>query len=71
MEEDELRSLPILIFCNKIKNGVMSLPYLNEELGLHLIKGRHFYSQGTCAISGEGIMEGMEWLVHTMKMLYN
>lgn len=38
-----------------------------EGLGLYDLKGRRWHIQGTCAISGDGLYEGLDWLASTLK----
>ena len=38
-----------------------------EGLGLHLIKDRAWQIQPCSATSGEGVRDGMEWVVKTIK----
>ena len=33
-----------------------------NQLGLHTIKDREWHIQGTCALTGDGLYEGLEWL---------
>ena len=33
-----------------------------EKLGLHAMRGRVWHIQGTCATTGDGLYEGLDWL---------
>ncbi|KAK7258899.1 hypothetical protein RIF29_24488 [Crotalaria pallida] len=35
---------------------------ITDKLGLHSLRQRHWYIQSTCATSGEGLYEGLDWL---------
>ncbi|KAI3839861.1 hypothetical protein MKW98_010166 [Papaver atlanticum] len=63
MNEDELRNAVLLIFANKqdLPNA-MSAAEITDKLGLHSVRKRRWYIQSTCATSGEGLYEGLEWL---------
>ncbi|KAI3887801.1 hypothetical protein MKW92_013910 [Papaver armeniacum] len=63
MNEDELRNAVLLIFANKqdLPNA-MSAAEITDKLGLHSVRQRRWYIQSTCATSGEGLYEGLEWL---------
>ncbi|KAI3988609.1 hypothetical protein MKX01_026973 [Papaver californicum] len=63
MNEDELRDSVLLIFANKqdLPNA-MNAAEITDKLGLHSIRQRRWYIQSTCATSGEGLYEGLEWL---------
>jgi small GTP-binding protein len=71
LEHDELYGIPLLVFANKqdiqadAKKGhlgAMSVDEITKRLGLRKVRNREWYVQGSNAISGEGLMEGMEWL---------
>jgi len=64
--EEELRDAVLLVFANKQDLGVMSVAEATEKLGLHTIRGREWYIQGTCAMTGDGLYEGLEWLSKTV-----
>ena len=40
----------------------MSCPEMTEALGLHTLRSREWFIQATCAIRGDGLVEGLEWL---------
>ena len=40
----------------------MSVAEVAEKLALHTIKGRDWNIQGCCALTGDGLYEGLEWL---------
>ena len=40
----------------------MTTPDLTDKLGLHTIRGRQWYIQATCATTGDGLYEGLDWL---------
>jgi len=64
--EEELRDAVVLVFANKQDLGVMSVAEVTEKLGLHTIRGREWYIQGTIAMTGDGLYEGLEWLSKTV-----
>ena len=61
--EDELRDATLLVYANKqdLPNA-MSTAEVTDKLGLHSLKQRNWFIQGTCATSGEGIYEGLDWM---------
>ncbi|CCA69069.1 probable ADP-ribosylation factor [Serendipita indica DSM 11827] len=63
LNEDELRSAILLVFANKqdLPNA-MNAAELTDKLGLHGLRNRTWYIQATCAPSGDGLYEGLEWL---------
>jgi len=66
--EDELRDAALLIFANKqdLPNA-MGASELSEKLGLNNMRGRHWYIQASCATTGDGLFEGLDWLSKTLK----
>ncbi|KAA3486353.1 ADP-ribosylation factor 2 [Gossypium australe] len=62
-ETDELRDAVLLVFANKqdLPNA-MNAAEITDKLGLHSLRQRHWYIQSTCATSGEGLYEGLDWL---------
>ena len=63
LNEDELRDAVVLVFANKqdLPNA-MSVAEVTDKLGLHSIRNRKWYIQSTCATSGDGLYEGLDWL---------
>ncbi|KAI5427443.1 hypothetical protein KIW84_032745 [Lathyrus oleraceus] len=61
--QDELRDAVLLVFANKqdLPNA-MNAAEITDKLGLHSLRQRHWYIQSTCATSGEGLYEGLDWL---------
>ncbi|CAN7012858.1 unnamed protein product [Brassica oleracea var. botrytis] len=62
LNEDELRDAVLLAFANKqdLPNA-MNAAEITDKLGLHSLRQRHWYIQSTCATSGEGLYEGLDW----------
>ncbi|KAJ0034883.1 hypothetical protein Pint_24246 [Pistacia integerrima] len=60
---DELREAVLLVFANKqdLPNA-MNAAEITGKLGFHSLRQRHWYIQSTCATSGEGLYEGLDWL---------
>ncbi|CAI5464152.1 unnamed protein product [Closterium sp. Yama58-4] len=63
LNEDELHDATLLIFANKqdLPNA-MNAAEITDKLGLHALRSRTWYIQSTCATSGEGLYEGLDWL---------
>lgn len=66
--EDELRDAVLLVFANKqdLPNA-MKAAQLTDQLGLSTIRNRNWYIQATCATSGDGLYEGLDWLSNELK----
>ncbi|XP_072105652.1 ADP-ribosylation factor 1-like [Mobula birostris] len=63
LAEDELRDAMLLVFANKqdLPNA-MSASEITDKLALHQICNRSWFIQATCATSGDGLHDGLEWL---------
>ncbi|KAK0624683.1 ADP-ribosylation factor family-domain-containing protein [Bombardia bombarda] len=68
LNEDELRDAALLVFANKqdLPNA-MNAAEITDKLGLHSLRQRSWYIQATCATSGDGLYEGLEWLAGTLR----
>lgn len=45
----------------------MTVAELTNHLGLNSVRNREWFIQGTCAITGDGIYDGLDWLSKTLK----
>ena len=45
----------------------MSVSEVAEKMGLHELKSIDWNIQGTCALTGEGLYEGIDWLSKAVK----
>ena len=63
LQEDKMGGIPLMVFANKqdLPNA-MTAAEITDKLGLHSIRQRHWFIQSTCATSGEGLYEGLDWL---------
>lgn len=63
LQEEELSDAILLVFANKqdLPNAYTTSE-ITEKLGLHSVKSRKWYVQGTCATQGTGLYEGLDWL---------
>jgi ADP-ribosylation factor-like protein 1 len=63
LSEDELKSVPVLVFANKQDvEGALSPGDISDKLGLAgQEKGREWSVRGSCATKGEGLEEGLDW----------
>ncbi|GAB4846946.1 Arf GTPase arf1 [Ancistrocladus abbreviatus] len=63
LSQDELWDAALLVFANKqdLPNA-MTVSEITDALGVHSLHQRRWHVQGTCATSGEGLYEGLDWL---------
>lgn len=45
----------------------MNAAEITDKLGLHSLRHRNWYIQATCATSGDGLYEGLDWLSNQLK----
>mmetsp|Transcript_67291 Transcript_67291/g.106913 ORF Transcript_67291/g.106913 Transcript_67291/m.106913 type:complete len:188 (-) Transcript_67291:78-641(-) len=67
INEPELKDAALLILANKqdLPNA-MRVNEVTQKLGLAQCKNRHWYCQATCATTGDGLYEGLDWLSRTL-----
>merc|ERR1712154_673062 len=67
LAEDELRDAAVLVFANKqgLPNA-LSVNEVTDRLGLSTLRKRDWYIQSTCATTGDGLYEGLDWLSTTI-----
>ena len=64
LEDEQLAGVPVLIFANKQDLGnALSTKELSEALNLNNIRDRPWQIQGCSAKTGEGLQEGIEWVM--------
>lgn len=68
LSEDELTGASLLVLANKqdLPNA-MSVAELAEKLGLPTLRSRQWHIQGSCATTGDGLYEGLDWLSRSLK----
>uniref|UniRef100_H2Z2X3 ADP-ribosylation factor n=1 Tax=Ciona savignyi TaxID=51511 RepID=H2Z2X3_CIOSA len=68
LNEDELRDATVLVYANKqdLPNA-MAINDVNTSMGLHSLHNRTWYVQSTCATTGDGLYEGLDWLACQLK----
>merc|ERR1711957_190399 len=67
LSEDELRDAVLLVFANKQDlPHAMPAAEVADKLALHKLRSRTWYIQATCATTGDGMYEGLDWLSNTI-----
>ncbi|KAG0750388.1 hypothetical protein G6F37_007264 [Rhizopus arrhizus] len=68
LEEEELRDAALLVFANKQDmEGALSVAEVADALGLSTLKNRQYSIYKTSALKGEGLTEGLDWLVNIIQ----
>ena len=67
LSEESLKNVPMLVFANKqdLPNA-MPVHEVTEKLGLNSMSHRQWFVQSTCATTGDGLYEGLDWLSRTL-----
>ena len=47
--------------------NAMNAAEITDKLALHQLRQRNWYIQATCATSGDGLYEGLDWLSNQLK----
>ncbi|KAL0092378.1 ADP-ribosylation factor family-domain-containing protein [Phycomyces blakesleeanus] len=64
MESEQLQNASLLVFANKQDvKGALSASQISEALGLTHLKDRQWHIQACSALSGDGLFEGLDWVV--------
>eukprot|EP00656_Telonema_subtile_P015486 TRINITY_DN18124_c0_g1_i1.p1 TRINITY_DN18124_c0_g1~~TRINITY_DN18124_c0_g1_i1.p1 ORF type:complete len:190 (+),score=43.87 TRINITY_DN18124_c0_g1_i1:158-727(+) len=68
LDAEPLRNASLLVMANK-----QDLPHampaceMADKLGLHQMKIRNWFIQGTCANTADGLHEGIDWLANAVR----
>ncbi|BFZ58061.1 ADP-ribosylation factor, Arf Arf6 [Savitreella phatthalungensis] len=63
IQDREMRDALLLVFANKQDvAGCMTPADVTEKLQLHSLKDRQWNVQPSCATTGSGLFEGLQWL---------
>jgi len=59
---------PRLLCCHpQDLPNAMNAAEITDKLGLHSLRHRNWYIQATCATSGDGLYEGLDWLSNQLR----
>jgi len=65
--DDELRNAHVLVLANKQDMpSAMTATEIGEKMELSSIRGRNWHCQPCCAVSAEGLYEGLDWMCAQM-----
>jgi small GTP-binding protein len=65
---DELREAVVLVYANKQDlPHAMTSAEVTEKLRLRDLRGRQWFVQSTCAMSSDGLYEGLNWLCESLQ----
>ena len=64
LQQERLAGASLLVFANKQDlPGALNTEQVGQALELDQIKQRHWKVQSCSAVTGDGLVEGMDWLV--------
>merc|ERR1712087_412820 len=68
LQDPLLADSALLVLANKQDlPHALSVDAISDKLQLSSLKGREWFVQGSCAKSGDGLYEGLDWLSNTLK----
>eukprot|EP00668_Euglena_longa_P001832 GGOE01002152.1.p1 GENE.GGOE01002152.1~~GGOE01002152.1.p1 ORF type:complete len:180 (+),score=26.63 GGOE01002152.1:50-589(+) len=68
LEHQDLKDACILIFANKQDlKAALNTTALAQRLNLHNIRNHPWHLQPCCGITGEGLYDGLDWIVDRLK----
>uniref|UniRef100_T1JPA3 ADP-ribosylation factor-like protein 5B n=1 Tax=Strigamia maritima TaxID=126957 RepID=T1JPA3_STRMM len=68
LAHDDLHKAAVLIFANKQDlKGSMTAAEISQQLNLTSIKSHRWQIQSCCALTGEGLYQGLEWICCQLK----
>lgn len=68
LEEEDLQGAHVLVFANKQDVvGAAAVTDIRDRLGLNDIRTHNWFIQPTCALKGEGLHDGLDWLANQIQ----
>ena len=67
MAEKRYTFWTVNVFPQQDLPNAMNTAEVTDKIGLHQLKMRDWYIQATCATSGDGLYEGLDWLSNELK----
>jgi len=68
LNNEELSSAAVLVYANKQDmKGALTAAEISKHLNLTSIKKQQWHIQACCALTGEGLYQGLEWICSQLK----
>jgi len=67
LQKSIIRNALACFVCVQDLPNAMNAAEITDKLGLHSLRQRNWYIQATCATSGDGLYEGLDWLSNQLK----
>ena len=72
LAHEDLQSIRLLVLANKQDvKGCMTAAEISQQLQLTELKKHTWNIQSCCALTGEGLSEGLEWMTQQVHVRYN
>uniref|UniRef100_H3AZM9 Nebulin n=1 Tax=Latimeria chalumnae TaxID=7897 RepID=H3AZM9_LATCH len=69
LANEDLKKAGLLVFANKQDvKGCMTVPEISQYLKLTSIKDHQWHIQACCALTGEGLSQGLEWMMSRLRL---
>ncbi|XP_014029022.1 ADP-ribosylation factor-like protein 5A isoform X1 [Salmo salar] len=69
LAHEDLKKAGLLIFANKQDvKGCMSVAEISQSLQLTSVKDHQWHIQACCALTGEGLCQGLEWMMSRLRV---
>uniref|UniRef100_A0A3P9N2Z4 ADP-ribosylation factor-like 5A n=1 Tax=Poecilia reticulata TaxID=8081 RepID=A0A3P9N2Z4_POERE len=69
LAHEDLRKAGLLIFANKQDvKGCMTVAEISQSLQLTSVKDHQWHIQACCALTGEGLCQGLEWMMSRLRV---
>ena len=63
LSDEQLKNATVLVLANKQDlPHAMNASEMTDKLNLHQLKQKNWFIQPCCAVTGEGLFEGLDWL---------
>jgi ADP-ribosylation factor 1/2 len=62
MGDARLKDATLLVLANKQDREGMTMEEVTIKMGLQSLKNRKWLIEGSCAVTGDGLHEGFQWL---------
>ena len=68
LEDERLKDAALLVFANKQDiPGALNTSELTNKLELDKYRNRQWFIQSICALTGEGLVDGLEWMANALQ----
>eukprot|EP00927_Polykrikos_kofoidii_P018071 TRINITY_DN18300_c0_g1_i1.p1 TRINITY_DN18300_c0_g1~~TRINITY_DN18300_c0_g1_i1.p1 ORF type:complete len:206 (+),score=31.88 TRINITY_DN18300_c0_g1_i1:256-873(+) len=68
LREEVLQDVALLVFANKQDlPKAMSASTIADQLTLNMLPTKRWFVKASCAVTGEGLYDGLDWLATTLK----